>query len=62
MVINCVVTIAVGIGIVMNNDANLLLANGGHINLTKHWAKYLLSYMDFVKRRANTIASYSRAF
>ena len=48
MVINCDVTIA---GIAMNNDANLLLANGGHVDLTKHWAKYLLCHMGCVKRR-----------
>jgi len=52
--------IAVGTGILMNNDANLLLANYvGHIDLTKHWAKYLLSSMGFVKRRANTKAKIS---
>ena len=38
----------------MNSDANLLVANGGHIDLTKYWAKYLLSRMGFVKRRVNT--------
>ena len=36
VVINNDVIIAVGTGIVMNNNANLLFANGGHINLTKH--------------------------
>ena len=40
----------------MNNDANFLIANNGHIDLTKHWAKYLLSRMGFVKRMANTKA------
>ena len=30
----------------MNSDANLLVANGGHIDLIKHWAKYLLSRMQ----------------
>ena len=38
----------------MNSDANLLAENGGHIELTKHWAKNLLTWMMFVKRRANT--------
>ena len=41
-------------GLVLNKDANLLAENGGHISLTKHWARYLLSRMGFVKRRANT--------
>jgi len=40
----------------MNSDANLSLNNGSHIDLTKHWAKYLLSCMGFVKRRTNTKA------
>ena len=56
VVINSDVAIAVGTGIVMNSDTNLLVANGGHIDLTKHWAKYLLSRMGFVKRRVNTKA------
>ena len=56
VVINSDVAIAVGTGIVMNSDANLLVANGGHIDLTKHWAKYLLSRMGFVKRRVNSKA------
>ena len=56
VVINSDVAIAVGTGIVMNSNANLLVTNSGHIDLTKHWAKYLLSCMDFVKRRVNTKA------
>ena len=48
------VVIAVGMGLVMSKDANLVAENGGHISLTKHWARYLLSRMGFVKRRANT--------
>jgi len=51
VVINSDVVIAIEIGIVMKNDANLLLASGGHIECTKHWAKYLFSRMGFVKRR-----------
>ena len=54
--INSDVVIAVGTGILMNSDTNLLVANGGHNDLTKHWAKYLLSQMGFVKRRVNTKA------
>ena len=36
----------------MNKDANLLFENGGGINLTKDWAKYLMKRMGFVKRKA----------
>ena len=41
-------------GFVLNKDANLLEENGGHISLTKHWARYILLRMGFVKRRATT--------
>ena len=48
------VVIAVGMGLVLNKDANLLAKNGGHISFTKHWVRYFLSRVAFVKRRANT--------
>ena len=54
--INSDVAIAAGTGILMNSDTNLLVANGSHNDVTKHWAKYLLSQMGFVKRRVNTKA------
>ena len=54
VVINAHVVIAVGMGLVINKDSNLLVENGGHISLEKYWARYLLSRMGFVKRRVNT--------
>ena len=56
VVSNSDVAIAIGTGIVMNSNANLLVVHGGHIDLTKHWEKYLLFHMGFVKRRVNTKA------
>jgi len=53
-IINAQIAIAVGMGLVLNKDANLLAKNGGYISLEKHWAKYLLTRMGFVKRRGNT--------
>ena len=41
-VINVHVVMAVGEGIVMGKDANLLACNGGSIVLTKEWARYVL--------------------
>ena len=35
---------------------NLLASNGGHIALSKHWGKHLLTRMGYVKRRASTKA------
>ena len=38
----------------MNKDANLLVSNGGYINLTDNWAKLLQNRMGFVKRKASS--------
>lgn len=34
-----------------NQDANLLAANDGAINLSKDWAKYVLNRMGWVKKK-----------
>ena len=48
-VINTQIAIAVGEGILLNKDTNLLTSNGGGITLTKDWAKYLFKRMGLVK-------------
>ena len=58
-VINSSITIAVAQGIVTNYNSNLLSENGGHIALTKSWAKYLLQRLGFVKRQSSTKAKVS---
>ena len=55
-VVNTAIAIACAEGIVSSKDSNLLSCNGGHISLSKHWGKYLLSHMGYVKRRASTKA------
>ena len=55
-VINTTITMACAEGVV---KSNLLVCNGGHMLLTKHWAKYLMERMGFVKRRASTKAKVS---
>ena len=55
-VVNTSIAIGCAEGFVMNQDSNLLASNGGHIVLTKHWAKHLLGRMGFVKRHASTKA------
>ncbi len=47
---------AVAEGIVKNHDSNMLVCNGGHISLTKNWAKSLLQRMGYVKRQASSKA------
>ena len=52
LAINTSIIIASERGIIMNKDAYLLFENGGGINLTKDWAKYLMKRMGFVKWKA----------
>ena len=40
-VVNTAIAIGCAEGIIRNKDSNLLAANGGHIALTKSWAKHL---------------------
>lgn len=51
--VNAVVAIAAGSGIVMSHDLSLLIGDN-YIMLTKDWAKYLLNWMGFVKRKCTT--------
>ena len=48
--------IAVGEGILLNKDVNLLTSNGSGITLTKDWAKYLFKRIGLVNRKGNTKA------
>ena len=52
--INTAIVIAAGLGIVKRMDPGLLECNGGFVVLQKSWAKYLLSKLNFVKRKATT--------
>ena len=52
--VNTRIVIAAATGILQRKDPSVLRCNGGHIDLQKSWAKYLLKKMDFVKRRATT--------
>lgn len=52
LAINTSIVMDSGRGIIMNKVANLLFENGGGINLTKDWAKYLMKRMGYVKRKA----------
>ena len=55
-VVNTAIAIGCAEGIVKSKDSNLLASNGGHIVLSKHWGKHLLTRMGYVKRRASTKA------
>ena len=55
-VINTAVVMGCAEGIVSHHDSNLLAGNGGHITISKDWAKSLLHRMGYVKRRESTSA------
>ena len=59
MPIDTAIVIATACEIVKDADSNLLSENGGHINLTKDWAKYLLQRMNYVKRYGSSTAKVS---
>ena len=52
-VINTAIVMAMVEGIVNNEDSNLLAKNGGTILLSKHWALFIMTQMNFVKRCGN---------
>jgi hypothetical protein len=43
-----------GTGMLKQKNPSLLECNGGHVLLIKSWAKYFLSKINFVKRKATT--------
>ena len=55
-VINTAIVMAVGEGIVKSDDSNKLMCNGGHLCITKSWAKSLLNRLGYVKRRGSSKA------
>jgi hypothetical protein len=49
--VNSAIVRAAAKGIVLSHDRSLLFENGGHIELTKSWARSLLKRMNMVKRK-----------
>ena len=52
--VNTAIVIASGMGMVKQRDPSLLECNGGYVILKKSWAKYLLSTLNFAKRKVTT--------
>ena len=57
--VNTAIVLATARGVILAKDANLLAENGGSIDLSKDWAKRLLSRMGYVKRKACNIKSHN---
>ena len=53
-VINTVVVMAAAEGIISARDISKLSSHGGHIVITKSWARSLLNRMGYVKRKCST--------
>lgn len=58
-VVNTAIVLAAAEGIITARDQSLLLKNGGHIQLTKSWAKSLLHRMGYVKRKCSNAGKVS---
>ena len=52
--VNAAIVLAAAKAIILKSDKSILVEYGGHIVLTKDWAKSLLRRMGFVKRRGTT--------
>ena len=53
-VVNTLVVMAAAEGIVAARDVSKLVPHGGHIEITKTWARSLLIRMGYVKRKCST--------
>ena len=51
--VNIPIVLGAAQGIVSAQNSELLLENGGHIHITKDWAKSLLRRMNYVKRKGS---------
>lgn len=58
-VVNTIIVLAAAEGIITARDQSLLVQNGGHIKLTKSWAKSLLKRMGYVKRKCSNAGKIS---
>ena len=56
-VVNTAIALGAARGIILKLNRTMLLENGGHVDLTKAWARGLLGRMGYVKRRGTTSKS-----
>ena len=58
-VVNTAIVMAAAVGIVSSRDITKLSLYGGHIHITKPWAKSLLKRMGYVKRKCSNAGKIS---
>jgi len=54
-VVNMAIVMAAAEGIISARNVTKLSSHGGHIHITKTWAKSLLKRMGYVKRKSSTL-------
>ena len=59
--VNSVIVLAAANGIVSVKDRSLLCEHGGHLELTKAWAKSFLGRMGYVKRKCSNASKVTYA-
>ena len=55
-VVNARIAIDCATGILRRRNSNLFAVNGGHVVLTKEWARNILHRLGYVKRKSNSKA------
>ena len=50
--VNALIVRSAGTAIIQRRDPGLLASAGGSVVLTKDWARYVLQWMGYVKRKA----------
>ena len=58
---NRLIVMGAAAGIISHCDVSKLSSHGGHIEITKSWAKSLLNRMGFIKRKCSTSGKISLA-
>lgn len=58
-IVNTAIVIGAANGIISARNCALLLENGGHISITKGWAKSILNRMNYVKRKGSNAGKVS---
>ena len=58
-VVNTAIVVAAGRGVIASKNPGLLREHGGHIEVTKAWAKSLLMWMGYVKRKCSNAGKIS---
>ena len=60
-VVNTAIVMAAAVGIASSSDVMKLKSHGGHIDITKSWAKSLLSRMGYTKRKCSNAGKIASA-